>query len=81
MLTPGEWDMISDTPATSVEDCAAQFLNDPPVPPNTNRCELSEFDPDTDDCILYLFSAKMENFVADSSSPYIVSDLGCFESC
>ncbi len=70
-INPGEWDMIRDTTATSVADCACQCLSDV-------YCALSDFTSSTNDCKLFLFSASMEQFVADPTSPSILSDAACF---
>lgn len=80
LFPPNEWD---DTTrfgtgggfATSELDCAQQCIT------LNWECGVSQFNPDTGACLLFLRSAMDEAFVANDMSPTVVSDQMCFEEC
>lgn len=61
--------------ATSIEDCAQQCLA------LSWCCATTEFNPTTGACMLFFRNAAAENFVANPASPFLVSDVVCFQSC
>ncbi|KAM0801131.1 hypothetical protein BDR22DRAFT_888800 [Usnea florida] len=74
-LSPTDWELITDGSAPSVSGCAAQCLAD-------DGCMVSEYDYATQDCQLFnAGDAQQLGFVAVPDSPFIDSDVGCFELC